>query len=286
MRSLPSCPTLGNLFAICIASWLLGACVHRASNDAEAAEPCEYVEDGECDEPEGTGLCREGTDRVDCSEATIARCRSTNDGVCDEPEGTDDCDEGTDVIDCRTPIATCPFTNDGTCDEPEGTSDCAEGTDVSDCSAAPAACASTNNGVCDEPDGTNTCPEGTDVADCAKVVCGAVACDPIDFGGLEFPSGISAGCCTPSGGCGLTTSEGVCTELFEPQPGYCPGYEFAPSFPLDGCCLPSGMCGLVFALASTNYCVEIDFAGDSPLAQFVPTTPVACDALDSDGGVD
>lgn len=28
--------------------------------------PCEYEEDGECDEPEGTGFCEEGTDVVDC----------------------------------------------------------------------------------------------------------------------------------------------------------------------------------------------------------------------------
>jgi hypothetical protein len=92
------------------------------------------------------------------------------------------------------------------------------------------------------------------------------------------------GCCAPSGGCGYSSGNGVCTELFEPQPGDCPDYDVA-SLPLAGCCLPSGMCGLVFMGGSTDYCVEIDANSSSPLAPFLPTTTVPCDGLE-DAGVD
>jgi hypothetical protein len=319
MRSMLCRPTLGNLLAVCAASWLLGACVYRPLNDTEAPEPCEYVADGACDEPKGTGLCDEGTDRVDCSGTAITRCRFSNNDVCDEPEGTGkcaegsdtndcrgqdatcpfvndgfcdepegggDCAEGTDAIDCRGQVATCPFTNDGICDEPEGTGNCNDGTDPSDCSDVPAACAFTNNGVCDEPEGSGNCPEGTDSADCARVVCGGMACEPITFSALGAPPGFSAGCCTPNDGCGYTSGNGVCTELFEPQPGYCPNYAIVPTIPLTGCCLPSGMCGLIFTNVPTQYCVEIDVEIGSPLAQFLPTTTVPCELLDSDAGVD
>lgn len=35
-------------------------------SDEESDEGCEWSYDGECDEPEGTGLCADGTDYGDC----------------------------------------------------------------------------------------------------------------------------------------------------------------------------------------------------------------------------
>lgn len=61
---------------------------------------CQFTNDGECDEPEGLGLCAEGTDVSDCASVSSGGCQFTNDGECDEPEGTDICAEGTDVADC------------------------------------------------------------------------------------------------------------------------------------------------------------------------------------------
>ena len=139
---------------------------------------CASVNNGTCDEPEGTGLCAEGTDVLDCGVST---CQYTNDGTCDEPEGTGYCAEGTDVVDCS--VTGCQSTNNGVCDEPEGTGFCAEGTDISDCSVA--TCAYTNDGYCDEPEGTDICPEGTDVADCAAATC--ATCNQALFEGSMLP---------------------------------------------------------------------------------------------------
>jgi hypothetical protein len=68
---------------------------------------CEWTNDGECDEPEGTGLCAEGTDAADCTgggtcvEGSAGNtCVWACDLECDEPEGTDLCSEGTDAYDC------------------------------------------------------------------------------------------------------------------------------------------------------------------------------------------
>lgn len=62
--------------------------------------PCAYLENGRCDEPEGSGLCPEGTDVADC-RSTMRPCAYQNDGSCDEPEGTGLCGEGQDTADCR-----------------------------------------------------------------------------------------------------------------------------------------------------------------------------------------
>jgi hypothetical protein len=93
---------------------------------------CLYQFDGLCDEPEGTGLCEEGTDPEDC---LVQACSTQFDGVCDEPEGNGTCPEGSDADDCLGGEDTggCPYTQDGECDEPEGTGICDEGTDVIDC---------------------------------------------------------------------------------------------------------------------------------------------------------
>lgn len=83
---------------------------------------CAWPDDGECDEPEGTGLCAEGTDTNDCT------CAWPNDNECDEPEGTGLCAEGTDASDCY-----CPWAGDGVCDEPSGLNFCPWGSDGNDC---------------------------------------------------------------------------------------------------------------------------------------------------------
>jgi hypothetical protein len=95
-------------------------------------------------------------------------CPFQQDGDCDEPEGTDLCDEGTDRYDCAgapqtPPSGACPWVEDGWCDEPEGTGWCAEGSDVVDCASF---CATPCDGVCDEPEGSGSCPDGSDPLDC------------------------------------------------------------------------------------------------------------------------
>ncbi len=133
----------------------------------DTGNTCPSANDGVCDEPEGSALCPEGTDVVDCGGGG---CPYLNNGQCDEPEGTGLCPEGTDPIDCGG--GGCAYTNDGQCDEPEGTGLCSEGTDPADCGATPT-CQYTNDGECDEPEGTGLCPEGTDVADCTGASCGS-----------------------------------------------------------------------------------------------------------------
>jgi hypothetical protein len=100
---------------------------------AECGEGCPWTNDDECDEPEGTGYCPEGSDVNDC-----AGCPFALDGQCDEPEGLNLCPEGTDVIDCACPVGMagndCPYSCDGVCDEPEY---CLTGTDEYDCTNYP-----------------------------------------------------------------------------------------------------------------------------------------------------
>lgn len=67
------------------------------NGSSSGSSSCEWTYDGECDEPEGTGACAEGTDSYDCSSNT---CEWAYDGECDEPEGTGACAEGTDSWDC------------------------------------------------------------------------------------------------------------------------------------------------------------------------------------------
>jgi len=65
------------------------------------APPCNLTNNGVCDEPEGTGLCAEGSDVMDCS---VPPCATAGDGTCDEPEGTGICAEGTDPLDCPAEV--------------------------------------------------------------------------------------------------------------------------------------------------------------------------------------
>ncbi|MEM6989433.1 MAG: trypsin-like serine protease [Myxococcota bacterium] len=55
-------------------------------------QPCPFIEDGECDEPRGTGQCLEGTDSFDC--CAVKR------GVCEERSMGGACPDGSDPADC------------------------------------------------------------------------------------------------------------------------------------------------------------------------------------------
>lgn len=85
------------------AAFMLSITETSSSGESEPPDPpdppdpvgeCVYHHDGKCDEPEGTGLCPEGSDAYDC------QCIYRNDGECDEPEGTGLCPEGSDTTDC------------------------------------------------------------------------------------------------------------------------------------------------------------------------------------------
>ena len=43
-----------------------GGGFHGHLGCVESADSCRYTNDGECDEPNGTGVCAEGTDAADC----------------------------------------------------------------------------------------------------------------------------------------------------------------------------------------------------------------------------
>ena len=62
--------------------------------------PCPTVDNGVCNEPPPAGddTCVSGTDTNDCMAPPT--CATVNDGTCDEPEGTNKCPEGTDPTDC------------------------------------------------------------------------------------------------------------------------------------------------------------------------------------------
>jgi hypothetical protein len=83
------------------------ACGPLASAADSECVACEWTGDGECDEPEGTGLCLEGSDVEDCSGVPPCvrgssgnTCEWACDDECDEAAGTDLCPAGTDTYDC------------------------------------------------------------------------------------------------------------------------------------------------------------------------------------------
>ena len=55
---------------------------------------CPFLENLVCDEPEGTGVCLEGTDAFDCC--------ATEPGVCEERSQGGRCPDGSDPDDCDT----------------------------------------------------------------------------------------------------------------------------------------------------------------------------------------
>ena len=70
----------------------IGAVANTGGNPS--VDDCPYTNDGDCDEPLGTGLCADGTDALDCSDFCPASY--IEDGICDEPI----CPVGTDAVDC------------------------------------------------------------------------------------------------------------------------------------------------------------------------------------------
>ena len=56
----------------------------RATRAEPALNRCPFANDGECDEPQGTGLCRELTDTADCEMPTDPGDDRTGPGVCTE----------------------------------------------------------------------------------------------------------------------------------------------------------------------------------------------------------
>jgi len=146
---------------------------------AQLHNPCPYTNDGDCDEPNGLGLCDWGTDVADCSNP------NSNFGMGSGYAGGGTTGGGTGLMN------PCPYTNDGDCDEPNGLGYCDWGTDVADCSNPNSnfgagsgfaggggttgggtglmnPCPYTNDGDCDEPNGLGLCDWGTDVADCSN----------------------------------------------------------------------------------------------------------------------
>lgn len=136
----------------------------------EAVGFCLYRFDGLCDEPEGTGLCKEGTDPEDC---VTMDCPTQLDGKCDEPGGggTNLCPPGSDPFDCggtsnsETGTGTDSGTGTDTGTETTLTTTSPETTDPTTDTGNPE-CPYYGDGECDEPEGTNLCPEGTDPLDC------------------------------------------------------------------------------------------------------------------------
>lgn len=204
---------------------------------AQPLNPCppHFLNNGQCDEPGGTGLCAAGTDSQDCSnpggltgQPGTASCAYALNGVCDEPVvGTGLCATGTDVADCKgmTGLPTCPTRLNGICDEPVpgGTGQCPRGTDTADCYGA--GCRSTNNGVCDEPGiGTGLCAAGTDALDCSDrtsnscmLAHNGVCNEPPNGSGC--PRGTDRADCSGLGSSGFGSCVGpdCCTYAFDGQ---------------------------------------------------------------------
>ena len=62
---------------------------------SDAVDCCAHLKDGKCEEQGMGGTCPAGSDIWDCGY-----CPWADDDQCDEPEGTDLCGEGTDPKDC------------------------------------------------------------------------------------------------------------------------------------------------------------------------------------------
>lgn len=130
----------------------------------EAVGFCLYRFDGICDEPKGTGLCKQGTDPEDC---VTMLCPTELNGLCDEPGGNGSglCPPGSDEFDCMGMPGTGSESGSGGSDSGEssigpGDESSSEGGNP-DCPPP-----LYGDGDCDEPEGSNLCPDGTDPLDC------------------------------------------------------------------------------------------------------------------------
>lgn len=106
---------------------LAGTPVQAQQNPCPAA----WAGDGDCDEPNGLGLCAWGTDPQDCSNpnSNYGNGAGFNAGVYTANSGTVAPSGGGSTL-----YANCPYNNDGDCDEPNGLNLCQWGTDANDCS--------------------------------------------------------------------------------------------------------------------------------------------------------
>ncbi|MGH1342783.1 MAG: trypsin-like serine protease [Nannocystales bacterium] len=71
-------------------------------------QPCPFVENNSCDEPEGSDICFEGTDVFDCC--------ATEPGVCEEMSQGGRCPDGSDPDDCDSGTGSTGGTGDSTGD--------------------------------------------------------------------------------------------------------------------------------------------------------------------------
>lgn len=224
----------------------------------------DWIEDGECDEPQGTDYCAPGTDTVDCYGVNGV-CLARNDGVCDEPSGTGLCPDGTDVLDCRGEVGSgCEWRDDGVCDEPSGTGLCGLGEDPNDCAGmVPQVCPFTHDGICDEPQNGGSCPPGSDFNDCSGACpfTNDGFCDEFQNGG-SCPPGSDFNDCQGScpffgdgvcdepegtGNCIDGSDSADCPEVIFCATGQCTAPTFTGGLPLGACCMGVGGaddCGL------------------------------------------
>jgi hypothetical protein len=74
----------------------LGQCPDAPAvpDPTDCAAACPMAGDGVCDEAQGTGLCADGCDPIDCA------CDGDTPGVCDEPQGGGTCPIASDADDC------------------------------------------------------------------------------------------------------------------------------------------------------------------------------------------
>ena len=119
--------------ALIAAIFLMGGLSTTATLEAQTLQnpcPAVWAGDGDCDEPNGLGLCDWGTDATDCSNPNsnhgsgagflagiyagnaprpapapvgAGSCPYIADGDCDEPNGLNLCPWGTDAVDCSNP---------------------------------------------------------------------------------------------------------------------------------------------------------------------------------------
>lgn len=233
-------------------------------------DPCPFYNDGECDEPSGTGLCAEGTDAPDCDGGPA--CPSTNNGVCDEPEGTGMCPDGSDPGDCCAP----PEGLEGPCDP---LSQCGCGDDEM--------CRVMAETSADGPKGTAVCvAAGSGVA--GEGCSAAGDCGP----GLACIGTICKPYCLEDSDCMDADGDvGICDQVVfgdEPVPGFkscivqcdfdsnsgCPEGSVCADFPADECHVPLEPCPDF--LIGNGTCDE-DVAGGTRLC--APGT----DAMDCQG---
>lgn len=111
------------MFAVASFFTFLG--LGSAPAQAQLYDPCPYISDGDCDEPNGLNLCAWGTDAVDCSNPNSYYAGGAGYAAGIYANGT--------PAPAPQPVA-CPYTNDGDCDEPNGLNLCPWGTDAVDCS--------------------------------------------------------------------------------------------------------------------------------------------------------